>query len=261
MCSRNEADVSFSLTALAEHGSSHMPHKDGWGIAYYEGHDARVIRDTTCAGSSPWVQFVEQQTLRSSLVIAHLRKATLGAIALKNTQPFIRELGGRVHVFAHNGHVPKIAKSDRFPIDAFQPIGDTDSEYAFCAMLERIKPLWYGNDRPPTIESRLDTVADFAAELRQLGPANFLYCDGEFLFVHGHRRTQSDGSINPPGLYRLCRHCVEAEPSPESTGVSIRSTDQDVVLIASVPLTDEAWQPLAEGQILALSAGSVVHET
>jgi glutamine amidotransferase len=47
MCARNDADVSISLAALAEHGNEHAPHKDGWGIAYYEGNDVRVIRRNT----------------------------------------------------------------------------------------------------------------------------------------------------------------------------------------------------------------------
>jgi hypothetical protein len=30
---------------------------------------------------------------------------------------------------------------------------------------------------------------------------------------------------------------------------------QDVALVASVPLTDELWEPLAEGELIALSNG------
>lgn len=261
MCARNDADVSISLAALAKHGNEHASHKDGWGIAYYDGNDVRIIRDTTCAGSSPWVRFVEQQSLRSSMVIAHIRKATRGAIALKNTQPFSRELGGRMHVFAHNGHVPDVAVSGRFPVDTFRPIGDTDSEYAFCALLKLIRPLWNPAIGRPSLQSRLEIVEAFASELRQLGPANFLYSDGEVLFAHSDRRTQSDGSIRAPGLHRLCRHCVETRPVEEESGVSIHSIDQEVALIASVPLTDESWQPLARGVTLAISAKDLVKNT
>ena len=31
-----------------------------------------------------------------------------------------------------------------------------------------------------------------------------------------------------------------------------------MVLVASVPLTDEGWQPLAEGEVLVIEAGSIV---
>ena len=30
------------------------------------------------------------------------------------------------------------------------------------------------------------------------------------------------------------------------------------MLVASVPLTDEAWRPLAEGELVAIRAGEVV---
>ena len=51
-------------------------------------------------------------------------------------------------------------------------------------------------------------------------------------------------------------------PSPEQTvaggGVSVTSDIQTVTLLASVPLTDEDWQPLPKNTILALSHGEIV---
>ncbi|MFM9844268.1 MAG: class II glutamine amidotransferase [Dongiaceae bacterium] len=43
------ATVDLSLEAFSRHGGLSGPHKDGWGIAYYEGGDVRLIRDTTAA--------------------------------------------------------------------------------------------------------------------------------------------------------------------------------------------------------------------
>jgi predicted glutamine amidotransferase len=54
---------------------------------------------------------------------------------MKNCQPFVRELGGRVHVFAHNGDLDIGALRAKLPLGGFRPVGDTDSEYAFCALL------------------------------------------------------------------------------------------------------------------------------
>lgn len=258
MSSREPSTVTFSLRALAEHGGKTAPHKDGWGIAYYEDTDIRVLRDTTCASNSLWVQFVEQQELCSTLVLSHIRKATEGAIALKNTQPFSRELGGRMHVFAHNGHLPGIREEREFRLDSFHPVGDTDSEYAFCALLERINCSWRSHGTIPELPPRLDMITEFARDIRKSGPANFLYCDGEVLFAHGHRRTQTDGEIKPPGLHLLHRECPIERPLSETAGVSITSANQDIVLVASVPLTAEAWKPFGDGQVIALLRGQVV---
>lgn len=41
-------------------------------------------------------------------------------------------------------------------------------------------------------------------------------------------------------------------------GVTVAGGFQDVVLVASVPLSAENWQPLAEGDVVAISEGRVV---
>ncbi len=257
MSSRGPATVTLSLSILAEHGGKTARHKDGWGIAFYDEGDARILKDTTRASRSRWVQFVEQQELRSTLVVSHIRLATDGGVSIKNTQPFARELGGRLHIFAHNGHVPDIKNLSEYRSNSFHPIGNTDSEFAFCALLERVKPLWSERETVPELEARLDVVAEFAKDIGQFGPANFLYCDSEVLFAHGHRRTQADGQITSPGLYWLHRQCAREDPLSKTSGVSVTSHNQDVILVASEPLTTEAWEPFREGQVLAISKGQI----
>ena len=58
MSSRGPATVTLSLSILAEHGGKTSKHKDGWGIAFYDEKDARIIKDTASASQSQWVQFV-----------------------------------------------------------------------------------------------------------------------------------------------------------------------------------------------------------
>jgi len=72
------------------------------------GPDVRLFRDPEAAGDSAWVRFIGEQRIRSHLVMSHLRHATQGEVWLRNTQPFARELGGRMHLFAHNGWLPGI---------------------------------------------------------------------------------------------------------------------------------------------------------
>lgn len=162
-----------------------------------------------------------------------------------------------MHVFAHNGHAPDIKSLKEYQADWFQPIGDTDSETGFCALLERIKPLWNGRDTIPDLTARLEVVAEFAKGLGRFGPANFLYCDGEVLFAHGHKRKQANGEYSPPGLYWLHRQCARKDLLAETSGVSVTSSKQDVILVASVPLTAEAWEPLGEGEVVAISKGKI----
>jgi glutamine amidotransferase len=150
-----------------------------------------------------------------------------------------------------------IQNSPQFRSTCFRAIGETDSELAFCALLERLKDVW-GMVQRPSVSSRLDIVSDFAIELRKLGPANFLYSDGDVLFAHSHQRHQQDGTIRAPGLWCLTRHCTEGGVFDTSgLTVSAQNIEQDVVLVASVPLSSEGWTPIPEGQVLAIRSGRV----
>jgi glutamine amidotransferase len=260
MQSRYPATVHLSLEAFSRHGGLEGPHKDGWGVAYYEDGDVRLVKEPHAASDSACLRFIQDHPFRSTAVVAHIRKATQGRRTLANSQPFARELGGRMHVFAHNGDLHGARPGELFALGRYRPIGETDSERAFCALLERLVPLWHEAARPPALEARLALVSQFAAGLRALGPANFLYADGDALFLHGHKRSHP-GGIRPPGLHLLCRTCA-AEPGTYRTdGLQIEAGHdrQEVVLAASVPLTaGEPWQPLAEGELVAVRGGRIV---
>jgi glutamine amidotransferase len=258
MSTRHAAHLTFSLEALASRSGPASGTRDGWGAVYYQGNDVAQFRELVAASNSPLVRFLEQQGPSTTLAISHIRRATLGAVTFSNTQPFVRELAGRIHVFAHNGHLPGIARSQGLAFNHYHPVGDTDSEHAFCALLERMHGLWARTATPPSIQARLDVVAQFAADLRPLGPANFLYADAEVLFAHGHRRIhRASGRIEPPGLFRLSQLCSMADQSLHTQGVTVAPGFQAVTLIASVPLSTAHWQPFAEGETVAVSAGRV----
>jgi len=249
--------VRLSLDELARHGGGTGPHRDGWGIGLWQDGDALVIREPDSAHESRWVKFLQEREPRTSIAIAHVRKATQGARVLRNTQPFTRELGARIHLFAHNGMLPGIEQDARFPTGRFRRVGETDSEQAFCALLARLERLW--EDGLPDLEDRLREVRVFASELRTLGPANFLYTDGDVIFAHGHRRKHDGGDIRPPGLHVLCRSCTAASDSVPLTGLSIDPRErQQVALVASVPLSPERWEPLEEGEIAILRDGKII---
>jgi glutamine amidotransferase len=258
MSSLVPATVTLSMEELARRGGDTGMHVDGWGLGVFRDADAELIREPRAAHDSARLHFLQEHPLRTHIALAHIRKATVGARKLANTQPFRRELGGRVHMFAHNGDLSTIARAARPAVNRFHPLGDTDSEWAFLVLLELMELLWDGR-LAPTLADRLDVVGQFARWLRDFGPANFMYSDGEILFVHGHRRTQPNGRMAAPGLHWLSRTC-EMPELHDFGGVRFlpRIGRQQVVLVASVPLTDEPWEPLDEGQVLAIRDGVVV---
>lgn len=253
------ASLRYSMREFAAH-SGGARNAEGWGVAHYIDGDVRLVKEPGVARDSACLNFIEQHPIRSALVLSHLRHATQGVAAVRNCQPFVRELGGAMHVFAHNGNLDRAALTRLDSPDGFRPVGETDSELAFCVLLERLRPLWRGAAGVPAVEPRREIVADFAQQLRAFGPANFVYADGDALFAHGHMRTQADGDIRPPGLHVLYRSCDGAAPSFDAQGLRIGSSNDGgaQALVASVPLTDdETWRPLGSGELLVLRAGRV----
>ncbi|MGI9265822.1 MAG: class II glutamine amidotransferase, partial [Gammaproteobacteria bacterium] len=233
MSSRYPTEVGFSLETLARRGGHDGPHKDGWGVAYYEDRDVFLLRESSPAAESDLVRFMEENGPPSNLVISHIRLATQGEPALRNTQPFQRELSGRAHVFAHNGNMPGIEDECGADSLRFTPIGDTDSELAFCSLLDRLEALWDCADgKLPSVEARLEIVADFTARLRPIGPCNFVYSDGDTLFVHSDRRKQNDGTERPPGLHLLVHSSNEQAVDLTQSGVMLAPVAQELVLVA-----------------------------
>ncbi len=186
VCASEPVRLTFSLHTLAARGALPATTRDGWGVAFYQGLDVALFREPGAASDSPLVRFLETDGPSTRMAISHIRHATQGAVQLSNTQPFARSLGGRTHVFAHNGHLPGIGECGSLALGRHRPVGQTDSEHAFCALLERLEALWQG-PVAPTVQARCAVLAGFAADLRVLGPANFVYCDADAVFVHGDR--------------------------------------------------------------------------
>ncbi len=114
---------------------------------------------------------------------------------------------------------------------------------------------------PPTLTARLEVVSSFAAIVRNLGPANFIYSDSEILFVHGHQCTTTGHKDTlSAGLFILCRTCspTKEKLKIEGMNVSLEHNQQKVLLVATIPLTNENWIPLAEGEIHAIARGQVL---
>jgi len=250
--SQQPTTVPHSLTEFANRGGDTGNHSDGWGIAFFQDGDALLIREPRPSARSAHLVFLRERLEPSALLISHIRRATQGRVSLRNTQPFTRELGGRAHIFAHNGDLGNIREHVVFASTHHRTIGDTDSEFAFCYLLKLLQPLWQA-PTPPTFEQRLDVFGRFAKTMAGLGEANFLYSDGDYLFAHSHRRRQNDGCIRPPGLHLLHRNRHE-QASPAETAAA---SDPSALLLASVPLSDENWLPLPEFTVLAIAQGRI----
>ncbi|OHC25975.1 MAG: class II glutamine amidotransferase, partial [Pseudomonadales bacterium RIFCSPHIGHO2_02_FULL_60_43] len=168
-------DIVFSFTGLMQRGGRTGPHRDGWGIGFYEGRGLRLFQDPRASSESEVAQLVQRYPIKSEVVIGHIRQANVGRVCLANTHPFVREMWGRNWCFAHNGQLADFAPQ----LDNYRPIGDTDSEAAFCDLLNRLRQAF---PEPVEVERLLPTLVSACAGYRQLGVFNCLLSDGDWLF-------------------------------------------------------------------------------
>ncbi len=254
MSSTRPTKVTFSLGEFKRHGCDTGIHCDGWGLACFEGYTAEVYREPEAAALSLKMSNIMKYHQPSSLVISHIRKATQGALSLNNTQPFSMVLNDHHHVFVHNGDLINI--QGKISLNKFQPKGETDSEYAFCYLMEKISELW--EKGAPSLQQRTAIIKPVFDRFAKMGPANFIYCDGEYLFAYANKRRQRNGTMEPPGLHYLIRSVCSDEEVVEISGVDISEPNQAMVLFASVPLTKENWIPFDENQMLVVKGGVLV---
>jgi glutamine amidotransferase len=261
LSSREPVGLCCSLDEFDRHGGGTAPHGDGWGLARYVDRDVLLIKEARSAHGSELARWVREHPLSSRLVIGHVRKATQGSMSYMNCQPFTRERGGVMHVFAHNGNLDAAALQAQLVAGGPQPVGDTDSERAFCVLLGGPDE---GDARPREGSAQVARVADFARRMRALGPANFLYADGACLYAHGHRRMQGAQGIRPPGLWMLA--LTEGVASACARFVRVEGAaagpEAPATIFASVPLSDDPrWRPLDEGELVVVRDGVVVGGT
>lgn len=228
-------DVMFSFSGFATRSHEHA---DGFGIAFFEDRGVRCFIDDQAANCSPIAEMVKRYPIRSTNVVSHIRKATVGRVALENSHPFMRELWGRYWVFAHNGDL----KNYHPPLHAaFRPVGDTDSERAFCWLLQEMAK---NHARVPTPEELTDTLAELVPRVASFGTFNFVLSNGQALWAHCSTKLQYIVRQHPFAQARLQDEDLTVDFT-QHTGPHDR-----VALIATEPLTsNETWTRMQPGEL------------
>jgi glutamine amidotransferase len=237
-------DICFSFAGLMHRGGQTGPHGDGWGIAFYEGKGCRTFHDPAPSAQSEIARFIRSYSIKSRTVICHIRRANRGRVGLENTHPFTRELWGRLWCFAHNGQLRGVK---RRPLAWYRPVGSTDSEHAFCWMLERLRERW---EKPPADRALMAYVGELAEDVAGLGVFNMLLSDGRTLYAFCSTELAALTRRHPFGHATL----VDEDLTVDFAQVT---TPRDVVtVIATRPLTrDESWAKLARRRLVAFRDG------
>jgi len=240
-------DIVFSFAGLSGRGGKHGPHADGWGLALYDGRVARVFLEPAAAAASPLAEFVREHPIKTLLAIAHVRRKTRGAVSLANTHPFVRELWGRHFVFAHNGTVKNVRN---LKLGRFRPMGKTDSEHAFCALLGALQNEF--RDRP-SHAALAAAVAEHSGKIGRDGTFNLLLGDGEQLYARCSTK-----------LHYIVRKAPfkKATLADEDLSVdfaAVTTPNDRVAVVATMPLTrDETWTQGEPGTMWVFRGGKLI---
>lgn len=246
MSANTPTDLCFSFTGLTQRDGNTGPHKDGWGVAFYEGKGVRLFHDPKPSAQSPLAQLVQSYPIKSCTAICHIRQANVGDIDLSNTHPFVRELWGKYWVFAHNGQIEGF-KARSGP---FEPVGETDSEALFCDILNFVHANF---DRHSSKQEIALALVDLAKGYSEQGVFNCLLSNGESLFTYCSTKLSSITRRAPFGPAQL----KDADVTVDFSAVT---TPNDVVsIIATEPLTsDETWDIYQQNEWRLWHDGEIV---
>lgn len=254
----NPTDIGFSFAGFRKRGGMTDHHTDGFGIAFFEKSACgkvglRLFHDDKPSYCSPIADLINRYPIKAMNVISHIRKATQGNTCLVNTHPFVREIWGEKWVFAHNGQLnseflTKLSTNN----DYYQPVGTTDSEMAFCYLLNQLKIQF--NEKP---DDRILFV--FLTKIcRTLSKEGLFNC----LLSNGHWQLAYAGSL----LFYLTRQAPFGKAILSDDELSIDFSEETssfdrVTVLVTIPLTsNETWQQLAVDECLVFCDGAIVYQ-
>lgn len=231
-------------------------HSHGWGFGWYPGdhYSAMVAKDPSARDTKVLVDaLTDWSNFRSTAFFCKVRGANKG-YTQKETQPFSRSFAGRDWMFMHNGDLDKTA------LDALhgqqrrllEPLGNTDSELAFCDLLARLQ------ESDARRISDIDPTILHAWFLRfdSLGSADMYMTDGDSVVCF-------HGSQSPKGMHHARISPPDNQAVYESEAVQISLTDprdtyRTALIISSTPFFAGDWTQMQPGEMIIVRRGAVV---
>jgi predicted glutamine amidotransferase len=228
---------------------------DGYGIGTFEENGSPDVERGVIAAWQDETFAREARAECSRTYVVHLRYASSGAVALRNSHPFVQD--GRL--FAHNGVFEDLADLEaHLDGDRGLVAGDTDSERYFALVTRETRAA--GGDLSAGIHAAVGWIA---ANLPMFS-LNFVLATPDELWALRYPDTNE--------LWVLQRHaggphgCRHLDETSEVGTLRVRSDDLavcDSVVIASEPMDEHPdWRLLDSGELLHVGPDlSCVSET
>lgn len=225
---------------------------DGWGLAAFPDQSALILKEPISSEQSGLARFVaDYQHLNSRIFIGHVRYATSGANSFANTHPFRLSVRGKHWVLAHNGELESRESWFAPRPPAYEPIGETDSEAAFCTLIgwmvdQGIAP----ND--------FAAFEDWLQELNRFGSMNMLFSDGHRLYAYSDTDRHNSGLHVAPHHAPCPATCFEDQHWRLDIGEQ-GHPEQRGHVVATQPLTEEDWRRIPAGHMMVFRGGEICY--
>lgn len=231
-------------------------HSHGWGLGWYPGNhsSAMVIKDPSARGTQVFTDsLTDWSNFRSNIFFCKVRGADQGYNQAE-AQPFARSFAGTDWLFMHNGDLDKSALSRRFEGDIrlLEPIGGTDSEFAFCNLLARM----HQHGARSLSEVDPHEILTWFQTFDQYGSADMYLTDG-------HTICCFQGSQSPKQLYYSRMLPPNNLQALNSVPIRVQNDDprdafRTAVVISSAKFDEGDWTEMQPGQLIMVNRGAIV---
>ena len=214
---------------LREFFSHSVQHPNGWGLATFPYGEVSIEKEPVQASKSAYLKERLWGRVQATVLLAHIRLATMGSMEYENCHPFLRQDNfGRRWVLIHNGTI-----FDYPPLAPYQyrQTGGTDSERVLLYLVDKIDQRQRELGRALEAEERCVLLDSLVAGTAPGNKLNLLIYDGELMYAHTNYANS---------LY------------VKQTG--------NAALFATVPLDHGDWQPMPFTALCSYRAGEKVYQ-
>jgi glutamine amidotransferase len=211
---------------LSEFFSHSVIHPHGWGLATFKPNCdiPNIVKEPTRAVDSLLLKQTLLQDINQSVVLGHIRYATIGKIDVTNCHPYTyRDRFNHQWTLIHNGTI----YADRLliPYESIQQ-GSSDSERVLLHIINRVNQY----DTPPNTQEIFHALDNLVCELSYRNKLNLIFYDGRMLYVHTNMKHT---------LYQ--------------------KTFNGNLYFSTVPLDQGEWLPVPMNTLLAYQNGTLAY--
>ncbi|MER7110523.1 class II glutamine amidotransferase [Streptomyces sp. NPDC000229] len=216
---------------------------DGTGLGHFEDDGTPRVDKAPIAAYRDRAFAEEARRVRSATFLAHVRYASTGGLAARNTHPFLQE--GRL--FAHNGVIEEPEALDaELAEDRALVARDTDSERFFALITRRIRA--HGGD----VTAGIEDAARWVAGRLPLYALNLILVTRDELWALRYPDTHRLYVLHrPPGGHHGDRHLDHSGAEGRMRVHSSDLTGAPAVVVASERMDDNPhWRLMEPGELL-----------